>query len=123
MDHCEHAGGDRRGLYAGRAHRHASRRQPQGDPLDRLDDALASFDRAIALKPSYAEAFINRANALRMLDRFGEAVTSFDRAIALKPGNPEAFTNPTTIRRASYASRAQCTTPPARVQFASNSSR
>ena len=36
--------------------------------LNRLEDALASYDRAIALKPDYAGAYINRGNALQDLD-------------------------------------------------------
>jgi tetratricopeptide (TPR) repeat protein len=30
----------------------------------RFDDALADYDKAIALKPNFAEAFNNRGNAL-----------------------------------------------------------
>jgi len=49
--------------------------------LKRLDDALASYDKAIALKPDYAEAF-NRGLALRGLKRLEEALASYDRALA-----------------------------------------
>ena len=37
--------------------------------LKRLDEALASYDKAIALKPDYAEAHNNRGNALKDLKR------------------------------------------------------
>src|SRR5262249_51868148 len=53
----------------------------------------ASYDRAIALKPDYAEGFYNRGNALHELERFDEALASYDRAIALKPDYAEAFHN------------------------------
>ncbi len=33
--------------------------------LKRPEDALASYDRAIALKPDFAGAYSNRGNALR----------------------------------------------------------
>ena len=55
--------------------------------LRRLDEALTSYDQAIALKPDYAEAFANRGVALSELKRFGEALQSYDRAIALQADN------------------------------------
>jgi predicted O-linked N-acetylglucosamine transferase (SPINDLY family) len=53
--------------------------------LQRYQGALASYDRAIALKPDYAEAYNNRGNSLSELKRFEEALASYDKAIALKP--------------------------------------
>jgi tetratricopeptide (TPR) repeat protein len=61
--------------------------------LKRFDEALASLDRAIALRPNYAEAFNNRANVLRDLERFDEALESYERAIALKRDYAEALRN------------------------------
>ena len=56
--------------------------------LKRLDEALTSYDKAIALKPDYAEAFTNRGNALRELKRLSEALASYDRALVIKPIMP-----------------------------------
>ena len=42
--------------------------------LKRSDDALASYDKAIALKPDYAEAYNNRGNALQELKRYRRGV-------------------------------------------------
>src|SRR5262249_2420249 len=53
--------------------------------LKRHEGALASYDKAIALKPDYAEAHNNRGNALRDLNRHEEALASYDKAIVLKP--------------------------------------
>ena len=61
--------------------------------LKRLDEALASYDKAIALKPDYAEAYNNRGNALKDLKRLDEALASYDKAIALKPDYAEAYNN------------------------------
>lgn len=61
--------------------------------LKRLDEAVVSYDRALALRPDYAEAHCNRGNTLQMLKRFDEAVTSYDRAISLQPNYAEAFCN------------------------------
>jgi hypothetical protein len=58
--------------------------------MKRPEDALASYDRAIALQPDYAEAYSNRGVALLDLKRLDDALASFDKAIALKPGSAEA---------------------------------
>src|SRR5215471_5952633 len=56
-------------------------------------EALASHDKAIALKPNLAEAHNDRGNALMDLKRPEEALASYDRAIALKPDFAEAHGN------------------------------
>ena len=53
--------------------------------LQRTAEALASFDRALALRPESAELHNNRGNVLRQLQRLPEALASYDRAIALQP--------------------------------------
>ena len=58
----------------------------------RLDEAVASFDRAIALKPDLAEALISRGIVLFYLGRFEDAVASYDRVLALRP-DAEAFSH------------------------------
>jgi Tfp pilus assembly protein PilF len=59
----------------------------------RFAEALAAFDRAIALKPDYAEAHNGRAIVMATLNRLAEAVAGFDRAIAHKPDYAEAHNN------------------------------
>ena len=61
--------------------------------MRRYDEALAGFDRAIALRPDYAEALNNHGNALQALQRFDEALASYGKAIALKPDYAEAHYN------------------------------
>lgn len=56
-----------------------------------LDEALATADKAIALKQDYPDAHYNRANALLGLGRFAEAIASFDRVIALDPKHVAAL--------------------------------
>jgi tetratricopeptide (TPR) repeat protein len=59
----------------------------------RFDEALASFDRAIALQPDYAEAYNSRGIVLAIQNRFDDAIAGFDSAIALKPDYAEAHNN------------------------------
>ena len=61
--------------------------------LGKKDVALASYDRALTLRPDYAEALSNRGNALSELKRFEEALASYDRALTLRPDYAEALSN------------------------------
>jgi tetratricopeptide (TPR) repeat protein len=51
----------------------------------RFDEALASYDSALALRPDDVEALCNRGATLHDLKRFDEAVASYDGALALQP--------------------------------------
>jgi tetratricopeptide (TPR) repeat protein len=44
--------------------------------LGQFEDALSSYDKALAARPNYAEALNNRGNAFRSLGRFEEALES-----------------------------------------------
>src|SRR5215472_756692 len=59
----------------------------------RLDEALAGYDRTLALKPDHADAHNNRGLALHQLQRFGEALASYDGALALRPDYAQALYN------------------------------
>jgi tetratricopeptide (TPR) repeat protein len=61
--------------------------------LGKGEMALASFDRALTLRPDHAEAFSNRGIALHKLKRFEEALASYDRALKLRPDYAEALYN------------------------------
>jgi tetratricopeptide (TPR) repeat protein len=54
-------------------------------------EALGSFDKAIAIKPDYAEAWFYRGGTLGNLGLFSEACVSFDNAITLKSDYTDAF--------------------------------
>jgi predicted O-linked N-acetylglucosamine transferase (SPINDLY family) len=54
------------------------------------DEAVASYDRALAIKPD-AETWNNRGNALQGSNRRIEALASFEKALALEPGNIPAL--------------------------------
>jgi predicted O-linked N-acetylglucosamine transferase (SPINDLY family) len=61
--------------------------------LGRLQDALASYDRVLAIKPDYPEALNNRGTALHDLHRVEDALASYERALAIKPDYVEALNN------------------------------
>ncbi len=61
--------------------------------LGRLDEALASYDRAIGLEPDYVEAHNDRGIVLEALRRPADALASFERALALRPDYIDALYN------------------------------
>ncbi len=61
--------------------------------LGKKDTALASYDRALTLRPDNAEALCNRGLTLHELKRFAEALASYDRALAMQPDIAEVLYN------------------------------
>ena len=61
--------------------------------MDEHSEAIADYDRAIELKPDYAEAYNNRGIANRILECHSEAIADYNRAIELKPDFAEAYNN------------------------------
>jgi len=61
--------------------------------LDRLEEAEASYKKAIALKPDYYEAHFNLGNTLKAQDKLDDAEQSYGQAIALKPDFTPALMN------------------------------
>ncbi|AKV66074.1 TPR domain protein component of TonB system [Microcystis panniformis FACHB-1757] len=57
------------------------------------EQAIASFDRALEIKPDDHQAWYNRGIALKNLGRFEQAIASFDRALEIKPDDHEAWYN------------------------------
>jgi protein O-mannosyl-transferase len=53
----------------------------------RLDDAIASYDRALALDPTAADVHRNRGNALAAQGRVDAAIASFGTALRLDPSD------------------------------------
>ncbi|MDJ1178137.1 CHAT domain-containing tetratricopeptide repeat protein [Roseofilum sp. BLCC_M91] len=61
----------------------------QGDFLG----AIASYDRAVGIKPDFHQAWGNRGVALGELGRTEEAIASYDRALEFKPDKHQAWYN------------------------------
>jgi tetratricopeptide (TPR) repeat protein len=58
-----------------------------------LDEAVASYHKALAIKPDFAEAHNNLGSALRGLGKLDEAVASYHKALAIKPDFAEAHSS------------------------------
>lgn len=54
--------------------------------LKRFNEALVSYDRALAIAPGCLDAFFNRGVALALLGRYEQALESFERVLE---GNPD----------------------------------
>src|SRR5258706_594854 len=67
--------------------------------LGKKDEALANYDRALAVQPDFAETLNNRGMVLHGLKRFDEALASFDHALVVRPNYAEALHNRSNLLR------------------------
>jgi len=61
--------------------------------LGQYSDAVASYDKAVFIRPNNADAWLNRGIALDNLDRYSDAVASYDKAIAIRPNDANVWNN------------------------------
>jgi tetratricopeptide (TPR) repeat protein len=61
--------------------------------LQRYDEAVADFNKAVETYPQYASLYNNRGNVLLEMERAEDAIKDFDKAIALAPGYGAAYNN------------------------------
>ncbi|MES2935500.1 MAG: tetratricopeptide repeat protein, partial [Pseudomonadota bacterium] len=59
----------------------------------KLEEAIASCQRAIALNPGYAEAYSNLSSALHEQGKLDEAIACCQQALAIDPNNLDAHNN------------------------------
>jgi tetratricopeptide (TPR) repeat protein len=59
----------------------------------KLNEAVACFRQALALKPDYAEVYNNLGNTLKDQNKLEEAIANYRRALALQPEYSEAHSN------------------------------
>ncbi|MPT13291.1 MAG: tetratricopeptide repeat protein [Microbacterium sp.] len=60
------------------------------DALDREEQALAAYGKAVAAKPASALILTNMGNLQRRLGRLSDARSSYEAALRLQPGYPLA---------------------------------
>jgi tetratricopeptide (TPR) repeat protein/DNA-binding transcriptional ArsR family regulator len=63
------------------------------DELERHEEAIASYDRAIAMKPDDYTAWACRGASLIAFKRYEEAIENLDRAISIQPHYQNAWCN------------------------------
>jgi tetratricopeptide (TPR) repeat protein len=61
--------------------------------LGRLEEALASYEKALAISPDHVEALNGRGNAQREVGRLEEALISYDKALTIKPDYADVACN------------------------------
>src|SRR5262249_56901597 len=60
---------------------------------NRTEDAIAAFERVLALDPADVGSHVNRGQLYLQLRRYDEAVADFRAALAAEPGNATALYN------------------------------
>ncbi len=62
-----------------------------------FEEALLAYERAIAIDPNFAAAYIGKGVALRNLKRYDEALLAHDRAMQIDPGDAAAYNNKSLV--------------------------
>ncbi len=66
---------------------------------NRYSEAVAAYDRALALDDKYTWTWIGKGDALRHLQRYEEALAAYDQALALDKRNRFAWNGKATALR------------------------
>ena len=61
--------------------------------MEQYERAIEDFNKAIELKPDYAEAYVNRGNSYLGLEEYERAIEDFDKAIKIDPKDVGAYHN------------------------------
>jgi len=61
--------------------------------LNRAEQAVRSYEKALAMRPNFAEAHNNLGHALQTLGRAKEAIAHYEKALAIRPDYAEARNN------------------------------
>jgi len=61
--------------------------------IGKHDEAIEFYNKSIALKPDYAEAYYNMGETLQEQGKLDEAIETYNKAISLKPDYAEAYSN------------------------------
>ena len=59
----------------------------------KLEEAIEAYNKALAIKPDYAEAYNNMGVTLKEQGKLEEAIEAYNKALAIKPDYAEAYNN------------------------------
>ena len=59
----------------------------------KLEEAIEAYNKALAIKPDYAEAYNNMGITLKEQGKLEEAIEAYNKALAIKPDYAEAYNN------------------------------
>ena len=55
--------------------------------------SIEAYNKALAIKPDYADAYYNMGNALKEQGKLEEAIEAYNKALAIKPDYADAYNN------------------------------
>ena len=58
-----------------------------------LDDAIKAYNKALSIKPDYADAYNNMGIALRDHGNLDDAITAYNKALLINPDYADAYNN------------------------------
>ncbi|HKB95819.1 MAG TPA: tetratricopeptide repeat protein, partial [Rhizomicrobium sp.] len=61
--------------------------------LQRFEEALGCYDKALAIMPNSPSVLINRGSTLQALKQSERALANLDKALTIEPNNPETLSN------------------------------
>jgi Flp pilus assembly protein TadD, contains TPR repeats len=59
----------------------------------RYEEAITSYDKALAINPNYVNALYNKGRALNNLGKYQEAITYYDKLLALVANDVDTLNN------------------------------
>ena len=59
----------------------------------KLEEAIEAYNKALAIKPDYADAYNNMGITLKEQGKLEEAIEAYNKALAIKPDYAEAYNN------------------------------
>ena len=67
------------------------------DSLDRFDEAIAAYQKALEIDPKAHEVWVNLGVAYRLKGNYDQAITSYQKALAINPNYAEAHSSLGTL--------------------------